>query len=35
MVYYFALELAESGILFDYLSESGAFSEQIARNYFI
>ena len=35
MVYYFVLELAQNGILFDYLTESGAFSERIAKNYFI
>lgn len=35
MVYYFVLELAENGILFDYLVQSGAFSEKLARFYFI
>lgn len=35
MIYFFVLELADNGILFDYLTESGAFSERIARFYFI
>lgn len=33
-VYYLALELAAGGELFDFLAESGAFSEEVARFYF-
>ena len=35
MVYFFVLELAEAGVLFDYLTESGPFCEDIARQFFI
>lgn len=33
-VYYIALELAANGEIFDYLAETGRFSEPIARHYF-
>ena len=33
-VYYIALELANGGELFDFIAETGAFTEQVARYYF-
>ena len=32
---YIVLEIAERGILFDYISYSGAFNESLARYYFL
>jgi len=32
---YIAIELAEKGELFDFISNSGAFSEELARYFFI
>jgi hypothetical protein len=32
---FIALEIAEKGILFDFISHSGAFDEDLARYYFL